>query len=141
MRGIIGVRRETKSPWERRSPVTPDLVRHLVRDSGLTVLLQSSARRVYRDKEYVRAGATVVSDLSDAQAILGVKEIPAESLLPDTAYMFFSHVIKGQPHNMAMLARLKELGCTLIDYELVRDDQGRRLIFFGRFAGLAGMID
>jgi hypothetical protein len=141
MTGILGVHRETKSRWERRSPVTPNLVRHLVEDSGLTVLVQPSARRVYRDAEYVRAGATLVSDLADAQAILGVKEIPVESLLPDTTYMFFAHVIKGQPYNMAMLARLKELGCTLIDYELVRDDQGRRLIFFGRFAGLAGMID
>jgi len=29
----------------------------------------------------------------------------------------------------------------LLDYETVVDEQGRRLIFFGRYAGLAGMID
>ena len=81
------------------------------------------------------------SDLSEASVIFGVKEIPPEKLQPKTAYMFFSHVIKGQPQSMPTLRRLMELECTLIDYEKVTDDQGRRLIFFGRFAGLAGMID
>jgi alpha-aminoadipic semialdehyde synthase len=141
MKPVIGVRRETKSPWERRTPVTPDLARHLVDEAGIQVVVQPSARRVFSDKEYVRAGARTESDLSSARVILGVKEIPPESLLPGMTYLFFSHVIKGQPANMPMLARLKALGCTLIDYELVRNDSGRRLIFFGRFAGLAGMID
>jgi len=141
MSGTIGIRRETKSPWERRSPVTPDLTRKLVDESGVEVLVQPSARRVFHDKEYVRAGARVVLDLSEASVILGVKEVPPDQLLPGMAYLFFSHVIKGQPYNMPMLARMMELGCTLIDYEKVCDESGRRLIFFGRFAGLAGMID
>lgn len=81
------------------------------------------------------------TDLSEASVIFGVKEIPPEKLQPKTAYVFFAHVIKGQPQNMPTLRRLMELECTLIDYEKVTDDQGRRLIFFGRFAGLAGMID
>ncbi len=34
-----------------------------------------------------------------------------------------------------------ELECQLIDYEKVTDEKGRRLIFFGKHAGLAGMID
>jgi len=141
MRGVIGVRRETKSPWERRSAVTPALARALADVPGLKVVVQPSARRVYHDKEYVRAGAVVSNDLSDANLIVGVKEVPPESVLPGATYLFFAHVIKGQPHNMPMLKRLSELGCTLIDYEMVRDEAGRRLIFFGRFAGLAGTID
>jgi alpha-aminoadipic semialdehyde synthase len=40
-----------------------------------------------------------------------------------------------------MLQSLLDKGCQLIDYEKVVDEQGRRLIFFGRHAGLAGMID
>jgi saccharopine dehydrogenase (NAD+, L-lysine-forming) len=42
---------------------------------------------------------------------------------------------------MPMLRRIVELGCTLIDYERIVDEQGQRLVFFGRYAGLAGMID
>jgi alpha-aminoadipic semialdehyde synthase len=113
----------------------------LVEDDRIRVLVQPSARRVFSDREFVRAGAEITTDLSDANVILGVKEIPPDALLAGKTYMFFSHVIKGQPYNMPMLARLIELGCTLIDYETVADDAGRRLVFFGRFAGLAGMID
>jgi alpha-aminoadipic semialdehyde synthase len=141
MTATIGIRRETKSPWERRSPVTPDLARHLVSSADVGVVIQPSARRVFPDKEYTRAGATVSTSLDDVNVVLGVKEIPPECLQEKTAYLFFSHVIKGQPANMPMLARLMELGCTLIDYEKIADEDGRRLVFFGRFAGLAGMID
>jgi alpha-aminoadipic semialdehyde synthase len=34
-----------------------------------------------------------------------------------------------------------ELKCTLIDYEKITNDAGQRLVFFGHYAGLAGMID
>jgi saccharopine dehydrogenase (NAD+, L-lysine-forming) len=34
-----------------------------------------------------------------------------------------------------------DLGCTLIDYERIVDAKGKRLVFFGRYAGLAGMVD
>lgn len=141
MRPSIGVRRETKGPWERRSPVTPDLARRLVASADIRVFVQPSARRIFADTAYTRAGATLTTDLGDANLVLGVKEITPDLLRPGTTYMFFAHVIKGQPVNMPMLRRLLELGCTLIDYELITDDRGRRLVFFGRFAGLAGMID
>jgi len=141
MRPSIGVRRETKSPWERRCPVTPALVRHLVASVDVDVFVQPSARRVFSDSEYTRAGATLTTSLDEANIVIGVKEIPVDLLKSDTTYLFFSHVIKGQPDNMPMLRRLMDLGCTLIDYEKIIDDEGRRLVFFGRFAGLAGMID
>ncbi len=141
MRPSIGIRRETKSSWERRCPVTPDLARRLISSADIDVYIQPSARRIYPDMEYTRAGATLSTSLDDANIVLGVKEIPLDLLKPKTAYLFFSHVIKGQPYNMPMLRRLMELGCTLIDYEKIIDDKGRRLVFFGRFAGLAGMID
>ena len=70
-----------------------------------------------------------------------MKEIPVEKLRPGRTYVYFSHVIKGQRSNMPMLRRLLELGSTLIDYEPITDRRGRRLIFFGRHAGYAGMFD
>ena len=141
MSNVIAVRRETKSLWERRAAVTPDLARRLVSESRLQILVQPSARRVFPDNEYVRAGAKLSGDISEADVVVGVKEIPLESFQPETAYIFFSHVIKGQPYNMPMLAKIIERRCTLIDYETIVDESGQRLIFFGRYAGLAGMID
>ena len=40
-----------------------------------------------------------------------------------------------------MLKKMMDLKCNLIDYERITDDKGFRLVFFGRYAGLAGMID
>jgi alpha-aminoadipic semialdehyde synthase len=73
--------------------------------------------------------------------VVGVKEIPEAKLHPETTYLFFAHVTKGQPGNMPMLRLLMELRCSLIEYEKVVDDRGRRLVFFGRHAGFAGMLD
>jgi hypothetical protein len=137
----IGIRREDVNRWERRAPLTPREVARLVRDEGLRVIVQPSDIRVFEDGAYEEAGATVADDLGACDVILAVKEIPAGSILPGKIYVFFSHVIKGQAANMPMLAALRESGCSLVDYERIVDAEGRRLVFFGRFAGLAGMID
>ncbi len=136
----VGIRKEDKSRWERRAPLIPSHVEELT-GRGIGFIVEPSPIRVFPDEEYKRAGAILSQDLSPADVILGVKEIPPAKLLPEKVYMFFSHTIKGQPYNMPMLRRLMELKDTLIDYERIVDDKGRRLIFFGTFAGYAGAID
>lgn len=137
---MIGIRREDKNRWERRAPLTPDHVAELTR-RGVTVAVEPSPLRAFPDEEYRAAGARIVDDLSSCPVVFGVKEIPLERLNPNTAYFFFAHVTKGQPANMPMLRRLMELGSTLVEYEKIVDERGRRLLFFGRHAGFAGMLD
>jgi len=139
--GLIGIRREDKNKWERRVPLTPKDVLGLQERHQLGTVIQPSAIRTFEDGEYSKAGAVVSEDLSDCPLVLAVKEIPASLFAPNKTYVFFSHVIKGQTYNMPMLRKMMELGCNLFDYECITDDQGRRLIFFGRYAGIAGMID
>jgi saccharopine dehydrogenase (NAD+, L-lysine-forming) len=141
MTACIGIRREDKSIWERRVPVVPDDARRLKDAHAVEVYVQPSEICVFPDEEFARAGAEVREDLSACPVIFGVKEMPLDFFEPGKTYVFFSHTVKGQPYNMPMLRRLLELGCNLIDYEKVADEKGRRLIFFGRHAGLAGMIE
>jgi alpha-aminoadipic semialdehyde synthase len=138
---FIGIRREDKSRWEARVPLVPEDVRRLVADTGVRLRIQASPIRAFSDDAYRQAGAEIVQDLGDCPVVMGVKEIPPERLQPKRTYVYFSHTIKGQPANMPALKRLMDLECNLIDYERITDDQNRRLVFFGRFAGLAGMID
>ncbi|NOZ86694.1 MAG: hypothetical protein GXP49_10565 [Deltaproteobacteria bacterium] len=140
MSGCIGIRREDKNRWEARAPLTPDQVAALV-EGGIEVKIQPSDIRGFADKDYMAAGAEVVEDISNCKVVLAVKEIPADFFLPGRAYVFFSHTIKGQKENMPMLKRLMEAGASLVDYEKITDEKGRRLVFFGRYAGFAGMID
>ncbi|MFB0533354.1 MAG: bifunctional lysine ketoglutarate reductase /saccharopine dehydrogenase family protein [Anaerolineae bacterium] len=142
MKACIGIRREDKSRWERRVPVTPEDVRKLKKEEhGIEVWVQPSPLRAFSEEEFTQAGAIVQEDLSPCPIIFAVKEIPPDLFEAGKTYVFFAHVIKGQPYNMPMLKKMLELGCNLIDYEKVTDQKGRRLIFFGRHAGMAGMIE
>ncbi|MBN1953423.1 MAG: hypothetical protein JW900_00095 [Anaerolineae bacterium] len=137
----IGIRREDKSIWERRTPIVPEDARELAAQQGIQVVAQPSPIRVFQDAEYLAAGIPLDEGLSECDVILALKEIPPNLIQADKVYIFFAHVIKGQSYNMPMLQRLLDRNCTLIDYEKVTDEKGRRLIFFGRHAGWAGMID
>jgi saccharopine dehydrogenase (NAD+, L-lysine forming) len=137
----IGIRREDKNAWERRSPLIPEQVGQLIGEHDLQFVVQRSELRTFDDAEFREVGAEVGDDLSGCPVVLGIKEMPESAFRPGHTYIFFSHVIKGQHHNMPMLRRMMELGCSLIDYEKMTDEAGRRLVFFGRFAGIAGMVD
>lgn len=108
---------------------------------GIQTIIQPSNIRIYSDDEYRQAGAVVQEDLSSCPVVFGVKEMPTPFFQPKNTYLFFSHTIKGQKYNMPMLKRMMTLNCNLVDYEKIVNEQGRRLLFFGRYAGLAGMID
>ncbi len=140
MSSKLGLRLEDKNEWERRVALIPTDVAGLV-DKGVDIHVERFARRAFDDARYEASGATLANDVRDCDIVLGIKEMPLGYFRNDGAYMFFSHTIKGQSYNMKMLAELVEKRCTLFDYEVVTDDKDRRLIFFGRFAGLAGMID
>ncbi|KAI9193475.1 Saccharopine dehydrogenase-domain-containing protein [Polychytrium aggregatum] len=137
----LAIRREDKNRWERRVPLVPQDIARLVKEHNAKVIVQPSTRRVYTDDQFADAGAIISEDLSAADIVLGVKEVPLDQLLPGKDYMFFSHTFKGQKHNMPMLQDILDKKIRLIDYELLTDDHNRRLVFFGRFAGYAGMID
>jgi len=138
---FIGIRREDKNRWERRSPLIPQHVRELKQEHSIETVVQPSPIRSFSDDEYLDAGATVQDDLSPCPIIFAIKEIPSSFFEQKKTYAFFSHTIKGQQYNMPMLKKLMELECQLIEYERIVDSQGKRLIAFGKYAGMAGMID
>lgn len=137
----VGLRREDMYHWERRTPLIPEHVQSLQESTGHEFLVQTSDMRAFSDSEYATLGLPVVESLADCPVIVALKEIPVAVLEKNKTYVYFSHVIKGQSYNMPMLQRALDLGCTIIDYEKIVDDNHRRLIAFGNYAGLAGMID
>ncbi|KAI9592138.1 Saccharopine dehydrogenase-domain-containing protein [Syncephalis fuscata] len=147
----IGLRREDKNRWERRVALTPHHVEKLVKDLGAKVYVQPSTNRTFRDWRYEKAsgkyniyynaGAIVTEDLSQADIIFGIKEVPVEKLIPNKTYVIFSHTHKAQPYNMPKLQAFLDKNIRVIDYELLTNDAGKRTVLFGRHAGIVGMID
>jgi len=135
----IGLIREGKIPWDRRVPLAPASARYINQTiANVEVVCQTSAHRAFSDQEYIEAGVPVVSDLSDCDILLGVKEVPISDLLPGKVYFFFSHTIKKQEFNRGLLRAIIEKDITLVDYECLTNSSGNRLLAFGRFAGIVG---
>ncbi len=141
MKKILGIRREDKNKWERRVPIIPEDLKGLKDAHGIDAIVQPSQIRIYPDEAFKDNGAVVDEDLSMADTIFAVKEIPVDLLAAEKTYIFFSHTIKGQAYNMGLLKRLMELKCNLIDYERIVNEKNQRLIFFSTHAGYAGIIE
>eukprot|EP00667_Euglena_gracilis_P010853 EG_transcript_11056 len=138
---VLGLRHESKSEHEHRVPLIPNDVKEIIASSNVKVLIQPSPTRCISVEPFVGIGAKIEQDFSSCDLIMGIKEVPKEELLPQKSYLFFSHVIKGQPYNMPLLKKLMDLGCNLFDYEKMTNDKGARLVAFGKQAGQCGTIN
>ena len=135
----IGLIREGKTPPDSRVVFTPEQAARVARRPGIDLTVQRSPGRCYPDDAYAAAGVTLVDDVADRDVLIGVKEVPIEQLLAGKTYFFFSHTHKEQAYNRDLLKAVLDRRIRLIDYELLTDGEGgKRLIAFGRFAGMVG---
>lgn len=135
----FGIIKERKNPPDRRVVFSPDeLVRIKQQYQGVSIKVESSDIRIFTDEQYKNLGIEVTNDISDCDVLFGVKEVPVEDLIPNKAYFFFSHTIKKQPYNRKLLQAVLEKKIDLYDHETIVDSHDRRLIGFGRYAGIVG---
>lgn len=135
----IAIIREQKQPADLRTPLIPQAcVEVQQKFPGVKVIVQTSDSRCFSDESYRSLGIEVKEDISEADILLGVKEVPTEVLIANKTYLFFSHTIKKQAYNRKLLRTVLEKKITLVDYETLVWDGGNRIIGFGRYAGIVG---
>ena len=135
----IGLIREGKVPPDKRVALSPEQCREFAnRYPELEIIVQPSPIRAYADEEYRRLGFELREDLSDCNVLIGIKEVPIKMLIPGKKYLFFSHTFKQQPYNRDLLVAILKNKIQLIDYEAVVNREGKRLLGFGRYAGIVG---
>lgn len=135
----VAVIREGKVPPDKRVPLTPkQCVEVLSTFNNVEILIQSSNVRAFTDKAYTDLGLTVVEDITGCDIMIGVKEVNVEDLIPNKKYLFFSHTYKKQPYNRHLLQAVLDRNIQLIDYEVLTNPNGNRIIGFGRYAGIVG---
>jgi alanine dehydrogenase len=135
----FGIIKERKNPPDRRVVFTPEeLVRLQQQFPEAKIKVEASDIRVFPDSDYSNLGLEVTSDMSDCDVLIGVKEVPVDALIPNKKYFFFSHTIKKQAHNRKLLQAVLDKNIELYDHETIVDAQNRRLIGFGRYAGIVG---
>lgn len=134
----IGILREGKTPPDKRVPLTPEQCAEVKEKFNVEVQVQPSPIRCFKDEEYSNLGIQVKEDLSDCDVLLGVKEVKISDFIENKTYFFFSHTIKKQAYNRKLLQAVLQKRIQLVDYEVLTNIQGFRIIGFGRFAGLVG---
>ena len=84
--------RERKSPPDKRVVLTPKSCLSFIGSfPEAKILVESSDVRAFSDKDYKSVGLKVSGDIKSADIMIGVKEVPVESLIPNKSY--FSLVI------------------------------------------------
>ena len=135
----FAVIQERKSPPDRRVVLDPKSCQKLLSIfPSAELIIESSPSRAFSDADYSSAGLEVVADVSTAEVLIGVKEVPIEALIPNKSYFFFSHTIKKQPYNRKLLQAILNKKITLYDHETLVNESYQRLIGFGYYAGVVG---
>jgi saccharopine dehydrogenase (NAD+, L-lysine-forming) len=135
----IGILRETKDPPDKRVPLTPEQIISLEKlFPDVKFIVQHNKIRCFSDYEYETAGIPVMEDLSDCEILMGIKEVDKKTFIPDKTYIFFAHVGKKQHYNREMLREILKKKIRLIDYEYLENENGARIVAFGRYAGIVG---
>lgn len=135
----IGIIKEYKSPPDKRVVFSPKkCVETLQKFPQVEFFIEKSNIRCFSDLEYEEMGLKVVTDLSNCDVLIGVKEVPIEKLIDNKKYFFFSHTIKKQPYNKKLLQQIIKKNIELFDHETIVDNNNNRLIGFGYYAGVIG---
>jgi alanine dehydrogenase len=131
--------KERKNPPDRRVVFSPEtLAETRAQFPDAEFVIESSDIRVFPDEAYAELGFEITDDVSDADVMIGVKEVPIENLIPNKKYFYFSHTIKKQPYNRDLLVAMLEKNIEMYDHETIVRENNMRLIGFGRYAGLVG---
>ena len=135
----IALLREGKIPADKRVALSPKQCLEVLNQyPGLVLVVQPSPIRKFKDQDYLDLGIVLQEDLSDCDVLIGVKEVPKKDLIPHKTYFYFSHTIKEQPYNKSLLLKMLSLNIRMIDYEVLTNEKSKRLIGFGRYAGIVG---
>jgi len=135
----FGIIRERKNPPDRRVVLSPEACQKvLIHQPKAEIIVEPSPIRVFSDAEYSDKGIQVASKMEECDVLLGVKEVPIKSLIPNKKYFFFSHTIKEQPYNRDLLRAVLEKNIELYDHEVITNQKEQRLVAFGRYAGIVG---
>ena len=86
----IGILREEKKPFDRRVIFTPKQCFEIKKKyPGVEILVRSSNHRCFSDNEYKEFNIPVVEDLNECDILLGIKEVPLDSLIANKTYFYF----------------------------------------------------
>ena len=140
---VLYIRNENNKK-EHRTPIIPKDVSKLL-SVGYTVYIESSNHRIYSDDDYHANGAIItkgkwyIPKFQDA-LIIGLKDVMELDNLCNHHHMYFAHCYKKQTGYREILNTFASSSSIIYDFEYFINNNGKRIISFGFFAGVAGCL-
>lgn len=132
------------NPHEYRTPIVPQDVSILIAN-GFIVYVESSFHRIFGNEEYKENGGIITDKpwydvLFNDALIIGLKEMNDLDKLSNHRHMFFSHSYKNQTGSQYLLQQFSKSKNIIYDFEYFLDNNNKRIISFGYYAGIVGAI-
>lgn len=135
----IGLIRERKKLPDERVALTPKQCTYIQHKCpSIKIVVEPSPTRCIGDEQYAAEGIELKEDLGDCDVLMGIKEVPAEYLIPNKTYFFFSHTKKKQSYNQGLMKAMIQKRVRMIDYECLTHADEQRILGFGLYAGIVG---
>lgn len=140
---ILYLRSELNN-FEYRTPIIPDDINKLI-NNGFIVFVESSKYRIYKDDDYKKAGAIITNNkwydsIFNNALIVGLKEIDLLDKLSSHIHIYFSHSYKKQNNSQEILKHFFDSSSIIYDFEYFVNNNNKRLLSFGFYAGIVGGI-
>ena len=140
---VIYIRNEN-NPCEHRTPIVPDDIPKLIL-MGFDIFVETSQHRIFSDTEYKTKGAIITNKpwnhpIFNDCLIVGLKEIAELENLNNHKHLYFSHSYKKQNGFENILQKFAKSCSIIYDFEYFLDDDNKRLISFGFYAGIVGCV-
>lgn len=134
----IFIRKEFKKN-EYRTPLIPSDCSLLIKNN-FQIFFEPSDSRCFSDKEYFENGCIPSNIIPENSVIIGLKELNmCNSDYFKHKNMYFAHCYKNQSNSNIILKKFKDNGGCILDYEYIIDENSKRIIAFGFWAGFAGI--
>ena len=140
---VLYIRNENNEK-EYRTPIVPKDVAILI-TLGYTVYIESSKHRIFKDAEYVAYGAIITLEkwympMFKNALIIGLKDVVELDKLDNHNHMYFAHCYKKQCGYKKILNAFSSSSSKIYDFEYFVDNNHKRVISFGFYAGIAGCL-
>jgi saccharopine dehydrogenase (NAD+, L-lysine-forming) len=139
----IILRKEYKKN-EYRVAIVPSDCKILI-NNNFIVYVESSIDRCFNDEIYKNNGCIIIDDFTkynfnrDETLIIGLKELDYNNLiLLSYKHLYFSHTFKEQSNGKEILQKFKNEKGLIYDLEYLVDNNNKRLVAFGFWAGFVG---
>lgn len=134
----IGITRERENGYPSLTPFTPTQCKTIESNHDIKFTIQPSNDRCFSNDEYKDLGIKLDDNLNNCPYIFGIRDIELNNVLKDKTYFLNSNIQKQASSQKSFLQSQVVHNNSLIEYDLILDQQKKKLAATGKYQGIVG---